>query len=93
LLAMPVHQAAMPVHQTANSIAVLPWDGKILVHQANKFNSSLKLAAIAEASDAFGWQNMTVLVVYLFAMVLIGVYFVFKNKNVNDYFRGGQNIP
>ena len=83
----------MPVHQAASSIAVLPWNGKILVHQASKFNSSLKLAAIAEASDAFGWQNMTVLVVYLFAMVLIGVYFVFKNKNVNDYFRGGQHIP
>ncbi|MBB1405268.1 sodium/solute symporter [Pseudoalteromonas sp. SG44-5] len=84
---------AMPVQQTTTSMAVLPWDGKILVHQANKFNSSLQVAAIAEASDAFGWQNMTVLVVYLFAMVLIGVYFVFKNKNVNDYFRGGQNIP
>ncbi|MEE8301078.1 MAG: sodium:solute symporter, partial [Candidatus Tectomicrobia bacterium] len=42
---------------------------------------------------SFGWQNMTVLVVYLLSMVMVGVYFVFKNADTNDYFRGGQNIP
>ncbi len=42
---------------------------------------------------SFGWQNMTVLVVYLLSMVMVGVYFVFKNTDTNDYFRGGQNIP
>jgi SSS family solute:Na+ symporter len=41
----------------------------------------------------FGWVNMTVLVVYLLSMVLVGLFFVFKNKNTNDYFRGGQSIP
>lgn len=42
---------------------------------------------------AFGALNMGVLVVYLLAMVGVGVFFVFKNKNTDDYFRGGQNIP
>jgi SSS family solute:Na+ symporter len=41
----------------------------------------------------FGWVNMSVLVVYLFSMVMVGVYFVFKNNSTDDYFRGGQNIP
>ncbi|MGI9261747.1 MAG: sodium:solute symporter family transporter, partial [Woeseiaceae bacterium] len=41
----------------------------------------------------FGWLNMTVLVIYLLSMVMVGVYFVFKNSDTNDYFRGGQNIP
>lgn len=41
----------------------------------------------------FGWVNMSVLVVYLFSMVMVGVYFVFKNSSTDDYFRGGQNIP
>ena len=41
----------------------------------------------------FGWLNMSVLVVYLLSMVMVGVYFVFKNSNTDDYFRGGQNIP
>jgi SSS family transporter len=41
----------------------------------------------------FGWVNMTVLVVYLLCVVLVGLFFVFKNKNTDDYFRGGQSIP
>lgn len=42
---------------------------------------------------AFGALNMGVLIVYLLAMVGVGVFFVFKNKDTDDYFRGGQNIP
>ena len=41
----------------------------------------------------FGALNMGVLIVYLLAMVGVGIFFVFKNKNTDDYFRGGQNIP
>ncbi len=41
----------------------------------------------------FGWVNMTVLVVYLLCVVLVGLFFVFKNKDTDDYFRGGQSIP
>ena len=41
----------------------------------------------------FGWVNMTVLVVYLLCVVLVGLFFAFKNKNTDDYFRGGQSIP
>ncbi|WP_286263166.1 sodium:solute symporter [Thalassotalea atypica] len=56
---------------------------------------SLKLyqmKAVLPAKD-FGWVNMTVLIVYLLSMVLVGLFFVFKNKNTDDYFRGGQTIP
>ncbi|MFT5851979.1 MAG: SSS family solute:Na+ symporter [Colwellia sp.] len=41
----------------------------------------------------FGWINMTVLVVYLLGVVVVGLFFMFKNKNIDDYFRGGQSIP
>lgn len=41
----------------------------------------------------FGWVNMTVLTIYLLFMVAVGLYFVFKNKTTDDYFRGGQSIP
>lgn len=50
-------------------------------------------ARILGTEVTFGWQNMTVLIVYLLAMVLVGVYFLNKNKSVDDYFRGGQSIP
>jgi SSS family solute:Na+ symporter len=51
-----------------------------------------QIKPVVQAKD-FGWVNMTVLVVYLLSMVLVGLLFVFKNKNTDDYFRGGQSIP
>ncbi|PIE22231.1 MAG: sodium:solute symporter [Planctomycetota bacterium] len=42
---------------------------------------------------SFGAVNMAVLIVYLLGMVGVGIFFVFKNKSTNDYFRGGQQIP
>jgi SSS family transporter len=76
-------------------LVVLPWDGKTLVHQfaQDGRNGGLWVASVEVTGGVFGWLNMTVLIIYLLAMVMIGVYFVFKNKNVNDYFRGGQHIP
>ncbi len=77
------------------TLIALPWEGQMLVHEFDQTQNTANLwtASIRESAGVFGWQNMTVLIMYLFAMVMIGVYFVFKNKNVNDYFRGGQNIP
>ena len=40
----------------------------------------------------FGAVNYTVLVLYLLAMVGVGGYFARRNKNTNDYFRGGQKM-
>lgn len=42
---------------------------------------------------SFGILNYIVLFGYLLAMVGIGVYFTQKNKNTDDYFRGGKQIP
>ena len=41
----------------------------------------------------FGALNYFVLFSYLLAMVGIGLYFTRKNKNTDDYFRGGKQIP
>jgi SSS family transporter len=61
----------------------------------NDVNKELQLwqANIENTKEDFGWVNMTVLVVYLLCVVLVGLFFVFKNKNTDDYFRGGQSIP
>jgi SSS family transporter len=40
-----------------------------------------------------GWRDMTVVLIYLLAMVLVGFYFTNQNKDTNDFFRGGQHIP
>jgi len=44
-------------------------------------------------SRDFGMINYSVLFGYLGAMVLVGLYFTNKNKNTDQFFRGGQSIP
>jgi len=44
------------------------------------------------AQKSFGAVNFTVLFAYLLAMVGVGVYFARKNKNTDDYFRGGKKV-
>ncbi len=44
-------------------------------------------------SRGFGALNYTVLVVYLVAMVGIGLFFARRNKDTNDFFRGGKQVP
>ena len=41
----------------------------------------------------FGMANYAVLFGYLLSMVGIGVYFTNKNKDTDDYFRGGKKVP
>jgi len=57
------------------------------------YESSFWAISVKGPALTFGWLNMTVLVIYLLSMVMVGVYFVFKNSDTNDYFRGGQSIP
>ena len=42
----------------------------------------------------FGWQNWTVLIVYLLGMVYLGYYFMKRASNSSDdFFKGGGRIP
>jgi len=43
--------------------------------------------------SSFGFVDFSVLGLYLAAMIAMGVYFSFRNKNADDFFRGGQRIP
>ncbi|MBI5693795.1 MAG: sodium/solute symporter [Verrucomicrobia bacterium] len=47
----------------------------------------------APRKASFGWLNYTMLGVYLAAMVWIGAACAKRNKDTNDFFRGGQRIP
>ncbi|MCH2055540.1 MAG: sodium:solute symporter [Thalassotalea sp.] len=63
-----------------------------LRHDGNN-HTQLLVGSLVQPEKHFGFSNMAVLVVYLLLMVTIGLFFVFKNKNTDDYFRGGQSIP
>ena len=89
--------AGVDVLVSRSAVAFVKWDGDLLL-LANDFREGTSAAGIWEVDvkspvSHFGWQNMTVLVVYLLSMVMVGVYFARKNSGTDDYFRGGQNIP
>lgn len=60
---------------------------------AGNEQTKLYQASINQGVQHFGWLNMSVLILYLAGVVLFGLYFMTRNKNTNDFFRGGQSIP
>ncbi len=48
---------------------------------------------VHRTDHSFGLINYVVLFGYLASMVGVGVYFARKNKNTDDFFRGGSHIP
>lgn len=47
----------------------------------------------AQRGERFGAVDFSALGIYLAAMIGVGVFFSFRNKNADDFFRGGQRIP
>lgn len=81
---------------TAQASAPYLYDGSL--HALVKIKGEPKSYSIIhgeleQATLHFGTFNMSVLIGYLIFVVLVGVFFMFKNKDTNDYFRGGQSIP
>jgi solute:Na+ symporter, SSS family len=80
----------------ADAPAVL-WQDQIVVASAMSPGEAAKIKLLAAKPirkvKPFGAINFIVLIVYLSAMAGVGLYFMRKNKNTDDYFRGGQNIP
>lgn len=51
-----------------------------------------KVSTVQSAS-AFGGLDYAAITIYLLALIGIGVFFSFRNKSTDDYFRGGQRVP
>ncbi|MEZ6124503.1 MAG: sodium/solute symporter [Planctomycetaceae bacterium] len=73
------------------------WDGAVIVPsgevQPRVRSPQILKAKLRPGIGTFGMVNYTVLVVYLLAMVAVGVYFARRSRSTEQYFRGGQNIP
>ncbi len=50
-------------------------------------------ATPVQTSTTFGMGNNLAIVAYLLILVGIGLFFSFRNKSTEDFFRGGQQIP
>lgn len=46
-----------------------------------------------EKSKSFGWLNTFIIIVYFMILAIMGWYFSRRQKNSNDYFRGGGRLP
>ncbi|MFY9253684.1 MAG: sodium/solute symporter [Fuerstiella sp.] len=82
-----------------NHVTTIPvmWEGRMIVASGEvrprvRTASVYSVAPDVRRSD-FGTVNYAVLFGYLLAMLGVGVYFARRNKNTNDYFRGGMHIP
>jgi SSS family transporter len=46
-----------------------------------------------KSEGRFGIIDISIIVAYLGAMIGVGVFFAFRNKTSDDFFRGGQRVP
>ncbi|MBL6765846.1 MAG: sodium:solute symporter, partial [Verrucomicrobiae bacterium] len=82
----------------ANHVTTVPvnWNGRLIVPsgEVRPRVRSPKIWSIKvlPAAKGFGAVNYVVLFTYLALMVGIGVYFTGRNKNTDDFFRGGKQI-
>ncbi|TWT64555.1 N-acetylneuraminate epimerase precursor [Rubinisphaera italica] len=82
-----------------NQVTTIPvmWDNRIVI-ASGEIRPRVRTPKIwsispQSHSEGFGAVNYSVLFGYLLAMVGVGVYFARRNKNTDDYFRGGGHIP
>ena len=71
------------------------WNEEILMLDSDIGNSTGRIwsVKINIPEHSLGWLDLALLVLYLLSLVMVGLYFVHKNKNTDDFFRGGQKIP
>lgn len=85
----------MPLSQVTTT--AVKWNGDIVIASGEicpKIRTpQIWKANLLKTSTVFGKANFSVLIVYLIGMIAVGVYFMYRNKNTDDFFRGGQRIP
>jgi SSS family transporter len=85
----------MPANHVTTT--ALKWGSRIIIPsgEVRPRVRSPKIWSIAPESTrkGFGAVNYTILIGYLLLMIGIGFYFNRKNKDTDDYFRGGSQIP
>jgi len=83
----------------ANQVTTIPvkWGNSIIL-ASGEIKPRVRSPKIWEITpvtikNSFGIINFTTLGIYLFLMIAVGFYFSARNKNTDDFFRGGQRIP
>lgn len=79
---------------TANALL---WDDEVVIVSGEikpgVRTPVLLRATLLKKQNSFGMVNYTLLIVYLLVLVVIGVYFSFRQKSTEDYFKGAGRVP
>lgn len=85
---------SLPVQLPGIAPALLPIaDGRIQAITSDPHGYSLSQFAFRETAKRFGWLDMSMIALYLVAMVAVGWWFKARNTSTEEFFRGGQSIP
>lgn len=90
-----VRESRSPLLARAGA-AVVPYDGNwVVINGESKpgVRASEVTAVTMTARPDFGWLNWTVLALYLLGMLALGFYFMKREGNSDDFFKGGGRIP
>jgi len=85
---LPINQVTTTAVKWGNSVIIPSGEIRPRVCTPKIFGASL-----IKNSESFGILNFVIIVTYLLAMVAIGFFFSKRNKNTEDFFRGGQRLP
>ena len=55
--------------------------------------TSVEVATFTRQGWRFGWGSWLVIALFFLSMLGMGVYFAFKEKTADSYFRGGKSLP
>jgi len=78
--------------QHFESSTAIDWDGSMVVSASGPSVEIWKADPVSQ-DKPFGVINFSVIGIYLAVLVGVGVFFSFRQKSTDDYFRGGQRIP
>lgn len=73
-------------------------DGNILLMGSGEIKPGIRTPHILKGTiisheKGLGWINIAVIALYFFVLAFMGFYFSRKQKNENDYFKGGGRLP
>lgn len=86
----------LPENPPVTTNAVL-WDDRVVL-TSGEIKPGIRtpvlwVATLQKKVGSFGILNYALLVIYLVGLVMLGVYFSFRQKTTADYFKGGGRIP
>ncbi|MFK7768133.1 MAG: sodium:solute symporter [Mariniblastus sp.] len=85
---MPAAQVTTPAIKWGDDIVMVSGEVRPRVRSRKLWRIS-----VPENKAVFGTFNMLVLIAYLIGTLAIGVYFMYRNKTTDDFFRGGKSVP